>query len=152
MAAVIRTIAPPPAKARAWSWAELVAETAGLGELEGLEVTVQSPEPIPAGWRVVIQERSVEEPQQGPLASAQRSVGGDRSLRGGLQVKLYRATPGVRTEVIAWLEPGTADLEYDGLRAAPGDGAWVAHATLRRGSTGVRLHLAPRHQSAVAAA
>ncbi len=139
MPALIRSIAPIRTHARPWSWAELVAETAGLGELEALEVSVRCRSGVPTGWRLVVQEVLIDDPQRGAIASAQRSISDD-TLRAGLTIKVYRQPPSERTEVIAWLEPGTANLEYDGLRAEASQAAWLGRAKAHGSTARLQLH------------
>jgi hypothetical protein len=129
-----------------WSWTALVAETAGLGAVSVLEVRVRAAVAVPDGYRLVVQEYS-QDPNQSavPLASAQRDVSG-AELGGGMSLQIFRNdnTASAQTYVVAWLEPGRADLEFDGLRAAPHHARWIAHDVTTLGRAQLMLHPAPR--------
>jgi hypothetical protein len=68
-----------------------------------------------------------------PIASAQRAVSG-ADLRRGIQLRLFRncSNSAIATRVVAWLEPGAADLEFDGLEATADAASWYAATTTQR--------------------
>lgn len=130
-----------------------MAETAGLGGLAPLEVDVSWTESVPLGWRLVVQEFAKGEYAAGrPVAAAQRVIGADAAR--GVRVRLHRRRDAISrgSYVVAWLEPGETDLEYDGLQARPSLAAWVSGATTRRAHATVRLGPGKRNPSTAAAA
>jgi hypothetical protein len=64
-----------------------------------------------------------------PLGSLQRAVTPDE-LRRGVVVDLVHWGRGrlENAAVVAWVEPGVPDLEFDGLRARPPANAWFGAA------------------------
>ncbi len=145
MAGVIRPLELRP---QSHSWTALVIETAGLGHITTLTAKVRAPFDVPPGYRLVIQEFAHGgSPGALPIASAQRAVEGTELLR-GLTLRLFRncsASAGP-TRVVAWLEPGAADLEFDGLEATPDDATWFASASAQRNQA--QLILTPVTRSA----
>lgn len=136
----LHPVASAVTRCRGMSWADLVAETAGLGELSCLHVEVRWKGLLPPGWRLVVQEfDGGEYASDRPIAAAQRAVG-EQAGR-AMRLKLYRRRDaGSRSShVVAWLEPGPTELDYDGLRAHPSRAAWVARATTRRAFASVYL-------------
>lgn len=63
-----------------------------------------------------------------PLGSAQRSVSALELAR-GVQVDLvhFESEDEDDVVVVAWVEPGDTELEYDGLAARPGEDTILAH-------------------------
>ena len=83
-----------------------------------------------------------------PLGSAQRSITAEQ-IRGGVALDIVQlgedAGPNETPVVLAWVEPGEPDLEYDARRARPGPEAVVAVGRGRleegRGETSVVMNL-----------
>jgi hypothetical protein len=85
--------------------------TATLGATERLRLVVQV---FGAGRR--------------PLGSAQRAVS-VAQLRAGVRVDVVQVGGDeIAPRVVAWVEPGAPDLEYEGLEASPSAGARLLDA------------------------
>jgi hypothetical protein len=120
----------------AQSWMSLVATTLGLDDFGQLRVVVRATVRQLEGCRLVVQCYSAEAqligglpgPYERPIAAAQRAVTSEQ-LRGGAELVLLQSgCRRVRLEdcrVVAWVEPGEPDLEYDGLRARPAGAVYV---------------------------
>lgn len=115
------------------SWMALVAATTiGLGELDRVraEVSADTAALGQSGerYRLVVQSYaqgsviagSVPGTRQKPLASAQRSVTAEELSR-GVAVDVLRVGPNTDPSqlIVAWIEKGEADLEFDGAEARP---------------------------------
>jgi hypothetical protein len=115
------------------SWMALVAATTiGLGELDRVraEVSADTAALGQSGerYRLVVQSYaqgsvvagSVPGSRQKPLASAQRSVTAEELSR-GVAVDVLRVGPSADPSqvIVAWIEKGEADLEFDGAEARP---------------------------------
>lgn len=115
------------------SWmALLAATTIGLGELDRVRTEVTADTAVlghGARYRLVVQSYAsgsvsadlAPGMRQKPLASAQRSVTAEELSR-GVAVDVLRvgeARDGSQM-IVAWLEQGEADLEFDGAEARPG--------------------------------
>ncbi len=76
-----------------------------------------------------------------PLASTQRAVTREE-LREGVDVSFVQL-PGDGTDaesvVVAWVERGQPNLEYDGMEARPTEGAYCGVAQRRNGNVVLRL-------------
>jgi len=84
------------------------------------------------------------------VRSVQRSVTADE-LRRGVRVDLVDLSGNTRDErVIAWVEPGDANLEYDGRVARPGRGSLVGTAPSAKGGP-VSIRLGKRRATRAAA-
>lgn len=142
MSAVVRTLSVRKLGGHTCTWTSLVAETAGLGPFSALTVVVRAAFDVPEGHRLVVLETTDGESR--PIASAQRAVSGD-ALRRGLEVRMFRSAPSPstrsRTRVVAWIEPGTADLDYGALEATPLCATWYGSSTATRDR--VQLVLTP---------
>lgn len=119
------------------SWMALVAATTiGLGHLDRVraEVSADSGALGAAGgrYRLVVQSYASESMTGGslpgvrhkPLASAQRSVTAEELSR-GVAVDVLRVGESVDPSqvIVAWIEQGEANLEFDGAEARPSAGA-----------------------------
>jgi hypothetical protein len=116
------------------SWMALVAATTmGLGHLDRVRAEV-SADTVKLGvgsgrYRLVVQSYpresvsggSVPSARQKPLASAQRSVTAEELSR-GVAVDVLRVGEELDPSqvIVAWIEQGEADLEFDGAEARPG--------------------------------
>lgn len=125
------------------SWMALVAATtAGLSALHRVraEVSVGAPElpsVVAEGYRLVVQSYAADSVVDGvpplharPLASAQRSVTAGELLD-GVAVDVVSVGDEDRKElpvIVAWVEQGAPNLEFDGWRARPSDDAYVGVA------------------------
>lgn len=116
------------------SWMALVAATTiGLGQLDRIraEVSVDSGAlGQPGGrFRLVVQSYAqgsvtagdLPGSRQRPLASAQRSVSAEELSRGvAVDVLRVGEAADASQTIVAWVERGEADLEFDGAEARPG--------------------------------
>lgn len=102
------------------SWTSLVATTLGLDIFGRLRIVVRAQSVGLERGRLVVQAFAKAENQARPVASAQRAVSRD-DLLGGIEIMLHpeHCQPDASHHVLAWIEPGEPDLEYDGLRAVP---------------------------------
>ena len=139
------------------SWMALVAATTiGLGELDRVraEVSVDTATLGQSGdrYRLVVQSYardtvaagSVPGSRQKPLASAQRSVTAEELSRGvAVDVLRVGATMDPSHVIVAWIEKGEADLEFDGAEARPSAAALYG-ASEGRELGAARVVLKPR--------
>jgi hypothetical protein len=139
------------------SWMALVAATTiGLGELDRVRAEV-SAEAATLGqsgarYRLVVQSYardsvaagSVPGTRQKPLASAQRSVTAEELSRGvAVDVLRVGGSTDPSQVIVAWIEKGEADLEFDGAEARPSAAALYGSSESRElGSA--RVVLKPR--------
>ncbi len=121
-----------PRLAAGASWLALVAATALGGQLDTLETRISCDQSLAeeaAGYRLVVQSYarchldSEGAPAAGarPLSSSQRAVT-PAELREGVDVRVLQLDAGQRARdsvVLAWVERGAPDLEFDALRARP---------------------------------
>lgn len=141
------------ASASGGSWLALVAATTvGVGTVNSLQATVSGERLQGAGegYRLIVQAYdaasvggdNLPHTRARPLGSTQRAVSAE-DIRRGIRVHLVHGgqTPSAEVQpiVVAWLEPGQPDLEFDGLLARPSPGAAVA--TARADGDGVQLVL-----------
>jgi hypothetical protein len=116
------------------SWMALVAATTiGLGHLDRVRAEVSADTgKLGAGsgrYRLVVQSYprasmsadNLPGSRQKPLASAQRSVTAEELSR-GVAIDVLRVGEAVDPSqvIVAWIEQGEADLEFDGAEARPG--------------------------------
>ena len=128
--------------AGAGSWIALVAATTiGLSAVQRFRaaVSVGSNESLPTlsgEYRLIVHSYSAGSVVDGrplaharPLASAQRSVTPEELTRGididVVEVGEPRSDSAV---IVAWLERGSADLDFDGRRARPARDAYIGAA------------------------
>jgi hypothetical protein len=117
------------------SWMALVAATTiGLGHVERVRAQVSADTAtLGAGsYRLVVQSYARDSVSSGnlpgsrqkPLASAQRSVTAEELSR-GVAVDVLRVGESLDLSqvIVAWLELGEANLEFDGAEARPSAGA-----------------------------
>jgi hypothetical protein len=154
MASPLQKSAGRPSKARARvaagaSWAALVA-AAALGDSDysrvhariltdgKLEIAGSDGSALGTAYRLVVQSydraslspASLPSARAKPLGSLQRAITPEE-LQRGVGVDLVNWSRGLREGapvVVAWVEPGTPDLEFDGLRARPPADAWFGAA------------------------
>ena len=106
--------------------AEIRSSTGGVSWSEGpCRLVVQA---YPAGS---FDARALPRHALRPCAAAQRSVSA-AELERGVRVQLLqlaeRASRGGRAALLAWVEPGLPDLEFDGLTARPGPHAAIGRS------------------------
>ncbi len=134
--------------AAAGSWLALVAATT-LGDGAGtLHAEVSATGLSQAGaYRLVVQsydevESGQPAPAARPVGSTQRAVTADE-LRQGVHVSLLElrdSTAGTPSPlVVAWIEAGEPDLEFDGRTARPAPGSM--YGSVRRSSTQDAVHI-----------
>ena len=119
------------------SWMALVAATTiGLGQLDRVRAEVSADTATLGAssgrYRLVVQSYasgtvvggSVPGSRQKPLASAQRSVTAEELSR-GVAVDVLRVGEHQDPSqlIVAWIEQGEADLEFDGAEARPSQSA-----------------------------
>jgi hypothetical protein len=142
--------------AKGASWMSLVAATTlGVASVDNVRATVSSAEPLVTsddgdGMRLIVQSYRRDSltvdlrPRVGarPRASAQRAVTAEELARGVSVNMVDLEGDGNDRVVLAWIERGAPNLEYDALQARPGDDACIgvaagavsdeAHIVLRR--------------------
>jgi hypothetical protein len=140
------------------SWLALLAATS-LGDIHAGMVRTQirvPPQAVASGRRYRLVVQSYDESVRAslipgsvrPRGSTQRGVSGD-DLVEGVEVSLLElgamAAQSSGGTVVAWVEPGEPDLEYDGRGARPGPGS--VYGTARagvNGGEGIELYLDQR--------
>jgi hypothetical protein len=136
--------------AAAGSWIALLAATT-LGDGAGtLEANVRADGLRDGAYRLVVQSYdtaggAVPDQDARPVGSTQRAVTADE-LRSGVRVNLLElrgsAQPAQRGPmVVAWIEAGEPDLEFDGRTARPQPGSvyGVARRASKQGSVQISL-------------
>lgn len=134
------------------SWVALLASTTlGISEIQRLRAEVSVGGQLraePSGeYRLIVQSYSRSAVVDGvpvaharPLASAQRSVTPEE-LQHGVAVDVV--TVGERSNdesvIVAWVERGSADLDFDGRRARPGRDAYMGVARAERAAAQIVL-------------
>jgi hypothetical protein len=131
--------------ARGASWMSLLAAaTLGVTNVDQLRARISAGDHVGDGdLRLIVQAYDKQAldgsslPQYGaqPLASSQRSITAEE-LRRGVEVSFVQfPADGATGEsvVVAWVERGAPDLEFDALEARPKQGAYYGTA-LARGS------------------
>ena len=147
------TVRPPTRVARSaraavaagTSWLSLLAATS-LGvpsaETTTTEIRTEGAKLSRGPMRLVVQ--TYAEDAKGrharPSSSTQRPVTADE-LRRGVHVDLIDLSGGAPSagRVVAWVEPGTANLEYDGGRARPSEKSMVGTARKSEGRVLITL-------------
>lgn len=139
-----------PRSQRSASWLSLLAATSlGLGALGCVDAEIAFDEPLDDGegeLRLVVQSYPAGSVRDGapgvgrrPLGSTQRAVTREE-LRRGVPIRLVQLDAAQdREDIVAWVERGAANLDFDARAARPSSGAAVGWAS-NEGST-VRLVL-----------
>jgi hypothetical protein len=115
------------------SWLALVAATTLGDGVDTLRAEVRAVGVSEGAYRLVVQsydgtDGRVPSRRSRPVGSAQRAVTADE-LRTGVKVSVLElrgrsnATSGESPYVVAWIEAGEPDLEFDGRTARPGRGS-----------------------------
>jgi len=141
----------PVAAAVAASWVSLLAVTTlGVAALQHVRAEVSgdprllAKEQSGAGeYRLIVQSYAPSSVVNGvptararPLASAQRSVTAAELARGiGVDVVDLEHAQGDDQVLVAWVERGAADLDFDAHRARPMSGAYLGVASPNDGDT-----------------
>lgn len=118
--------------------AQVSADTASLGTSGRYRLVVQSYErdSVPSG--------NMPNARQKPLASAQRSVTAEELSRGvAVDVLRVGESLGDSQVIVAWIEQGEANLEFDGAEARPSAAALYG-ASDSRDVGAARVVLKPR--------
>jgi hypothetical protein len=126
--------------AAAGSWLALLAATTLGDAADTLRAEVRAAGLSGKGvYRLVVQSYDATGRDAKPVGSFQRSVSADE-LRHGVNVNLLElreaanASPQVQTPVVvAWIEAGEPDLEFDGRNARPSRGS--VYGVVKRDST-----------------
>ncbi len=127
--------------AAAGSWLALLAATTLGDAADTLRAEVRAAGLAGAGnYRLVVQSYDATGRDARPVGSIQRSVSADE-LRHGLHVNLLElrkqaAAPGPEVQspmVVAWIEAGEPDLEFDGRTARPSPGS--VYGVVKRAAT-----------------
>lgn len=153
-AAVVMTSAAAGA-----SWmALLAATTLGVGSLHKVRAEVSAQisgaEDAREGYRLIVQSYPRESLAQGdlpsarvrPIGSAQRAITLEE-LAAGVSVDVVGLGEGTSEApvVVAWVERGKPDLEFDALQARPSEGAFYGVATANTADrTGAQVVLSKR--------
>ncbi|MFO0678255.1 MAG: hypothetical protein U0169_17090 [Polyangiaceae bacterium] len=144
----------------AGSWMALVAATTlGLGNAESSRAFVRAEKGLRENgvYRLIVQSYGAvgdtKDPSAKPIASAQRAVTASE-LREGVQVSLveFHGEDGSRASgasassssgpvVVAWVEKGEPDLEFDGRTARPKRGSMVGTVRRAHGAESVEISL-----------
>jgi hypothetical protein len=137
--------------AAAGSWLALLAATT-LGHAAGtVHAEIRAKGVEDGAYRLVVQsyddaDGSVPGHQARPVASMQRAVTADE-LRQGVKVNLVELRGGdpepgaARPMVVAWIEAGQPDLEFDGRQARPQRGSVYGVARRAGGKDAVQIRL-----------
>ncbi len=136
------------------SWLSLLAATTpGLGSVRSIRAQIQAIVTGNSGpLRLVVQSYDPAQLTKGqlpaagvrPLASLQRSISAEELAR-GLEVELVElGVTGavVRPVLVAWVEPGYADLVFDALLARPSRDALLCVGKTRGHGDGLLAELA----------
>ena len=143
----------PPSRASrsaaAGSWLALLAATTVGDAASTLRAEVRAPGLATNGvYRLVVQSYAsprgaVPGQSARPIGSTQRAVTADE-LRNGVSVNLLElaraADPTDKPVVVAWIEAGAPDLEFDGRTARPGPGSMFG-SVKRQGDRDVQISL-----------
>ncbi len=126
--------------ARSASWLSLVAATTlGVGGVDQIRARIRSGVNVGAGeLRLIVQSyarneldgRELPKEHAEPLASTQRAVTAEE-LKDGVDVSfigLSTTTKEQDSVVVAWVESGTANLDFDALEARPPVGSFYGTA------------------------
>jgi hypothetical protein len=140
--------------AGAASWVAIVAATTlGMSSVAKMRAEVSVAEPLAAagaasaGYRLIVQSYARKSVGQNelpgartrPLASAQRAVTPEELAKGVAVDMLQIDTSAADQWIVAWVEDGAPDLEFDALRARPNADAFYGAAESARGSAHVVL-------------
>jgi hypothetical protein len=140
------------------SWLALVAATTvGVGSLHRVRASVSVDARTLAGpdvgYRLVVQSYAAESfgaselpaLRARPLASTQRAVTRDELARGvAIDVLGVSGSGGDAPVIVAWVERGKPDLEFDALEARPSDDAVYGVATTGEQATATPIVLSRR--------
>jgi hypothetical protein len=128
----------------------LAATTLGLDDARTVRAEVRADEDLSDSrdYRLVVQsfDAGGRHSLSGarPVGSYQRAVTA-AELRSGIKVsvvELRKAAPGQRDgAVVAWIEAGKPDLEFDGRTASPRPGSMVGLARKASGTSPVQIRL-----------
>jgi hypothetical protein len=126
--------------AAAGSWLALLAATTLGDAADTLRAEVRAQGlPSSGTYRLVVQSYDATGHDARPVGSMQRSVSADE-LRDGVNVNLLelrqplvKAAPAQSPMVVAWIEAGEPNLEFDGRTARPSPGS--VYGVVKRDAT-----------------
>ncbi len=126
--------------AAAGSWLALLAATTLGDAADTLRAEVKAAGLAGAGtYRLVVQSYDATGHDARPVGSVQRAVSAEE-LRHGVNVNLVGLRQAAQLQeqaqspmVVAWIEAGEPDLEFDGRKARPSPGS--VYGVVKRGST-----------------
>lgn len=149
-----------PSSSVAPSWVSLLAVTTlGVAALQHVRAQVSADpralgeSPRGAGeYRLIVQSYAPESlvdgvpaPRARPLASAQRAVTADDLARGiGVDVVDLEHAANDGQVLVAWVERGAANLDFDARRARPMRGAYLGVASTRDSDARAQIVLSRR--------
>jgi hypothetical protein len=118
------------------SWMSLAATTIGLDDFGRFRIGVSARVEPSESLRLVVQVYSrdaefvggLPAARERPLAASQRATSAEELRQGvvvSVMVSASRRSWGHGVRVLAWLEPGVPDLEFDGLCARPCGSVYV---------------------------
>lgn len=118
------------------SWlALLAATTLGAGRFDQIRARVSGTAEVGRNYRLVVQSYAKDALDSAghpsryarPIASTQRAVTPEE-LESGVSVSVMQVADEIEKNpvVIAWIEPGEADLEFDARAARPQPGVAIA--------------------------
>lgn len=123
-------MAPLPSSSTGSTWLSLLASSSlGIALVASTPAEVRADEDTKLGrgpMRLVVQ--TFDQASRKPIRSVQRAVTADE-LRKGVRVDLVGLEARSDDRVVAWVERGQANLEYDGRVARPGRGSLVGTAS-----------------------
>ena len=135
--------------AAAGSWLALLAATTLGDGVDTLRAEIRASGLARGAFRLVVQSYAGNEGREPsrwehPIGSAQRAVTA-ADLRAGVHVSLLELRESVPTAsaahpfVVAWIEAGEPDLEFDGRRARPAPGS--TYGVVRRAGRQDAVHI-----------
>jgi hypothetical protein len=137
--------------ARGASWMSLLAATSlGITGADWVRTRISAGEDLGDGdLRLIVQSyrkdkldgQDLPQAYAEPLASTQRSITAEE-LKKGINVSLLQmpvADPDADSVVVAWVEQGVPNLDFDALEARPHDGAYYGVAQHQTGDIVLRL-------------
>jgi len=140
----------PSSPSRKASWMSLVAATTlGIGGVDQVRAHIKAGcHPGDGDLRLIVQSYSSDSLDRNalpmahaePLASTQRAITAEE-LQEGIDVSFLQLPAPKSTDsvVVAWIEPGPPDLDYDALQARPHHGTYYGVAQRSDGDVVLRL-------------
>jgi hypothetical protein len=137
----------------------LAATTLGISGVGQVRARISADSDLRAehdDYRLIVQSYSkaslagdrVPDEYARPEASAQRAVTAEE-LQAGIDVQMLQLGGEIGASdrvVVAWVEQGKPDLEFDALRARPGKSAFYGMAADADGGAGPAVHIVLKRQ------